>query len=124
VQEYASFDAVLAQNPMTKTIGQSGVRLGADEAHIYSSGQTFDTLYSFDSTTNTSTQIPVAGADIHVDGLSAQGGHALVLDGFSFDQYLYTFDAGTGAQLGKVVAATQVTRLHGLSNACEKATLQ
>lgn len=124
VQEYASFDAVLAQTPMTKTIGTSGVRLGADEAHIYSSGQMFDVLYAFDNSTSTSTQIPVAGANIHVDGLSAQGAHAVVLDGYSFDQWMYSFDATTGAQLGKVVAATQVTRLHGLSNACEKPTLE
>jgi hypothetical protein len=124
VQEYASFAAVLAQTSTTKTIGESGVRLGADEARIYSSGPMFDAFYTFDVATNASSRVSVAGASIHVDGLSAQGGHVLVLDGFSFDQWLYSFDASTGAQLSKVVAATQVTRLHGLSNACEKATLQ
>ena len=56
--------------------------------------------------------------NLSVTGMAAQKGTLAILDGMSYDHYLYTFDADTGGPKGKVVASTQTARLHGLSNAC------
>ncbi len=118
IQEYGSFDLVLAGTPTTRDIGQSAVRLGAGEDKVYSSSPMVEQIYIFDPTTSATSQLSMAGSGIHVTGIASQRGHIAILDGISFDQWIYSFDAATGASLGRVVAATQVTRLHGLSNAC------
>jgi hypothetical protein len=118
IQEYASFDLVLADMPTTRDIGESAVRLGAGEDKVYSSSPMVEQIYIFDPKTSTSSQLAMPGSGIHVTGIASQRGQIAILDGISFDQWIYSFDAATGASLGRVVAATQVTRLHGLSNAC------
>jgi hypothetical protein len=118
IQEYASFDLVQANMPITRDIGQSAVRLGAGETKIYSSSAMVNQVFAFDPMTSMTTPLSLSGSGIHVTGLASQRGQLAILDGISSDQFIYSFDAETGASLGKVVAATQVTRLHGLSNAC------
>jgi hypothetical protein len=118
IQEYASFDLVQSNTPTPRDIGTTAVRLGAGEGKIYSSSPMVEQIFVYDPATSMTSQIAMPGSGIHVTGLASQKGQIAILDGISFDQWIYSFDGTTGAPLGKVVAATQVTRLHGLSNAC------
>lgn len=118
IQEYATFDLVLANTPTPRDIGESAVRLGAGEDKVYSSSPMVEQIYIFDPKTSATTQLSMAGSGIHVTGIASQRGQIAILDGISSNQWIYSFDASTGASVGQVVAATQVVRLHGLSNAC------
>jgi hypothetical protein len=123
LQQYASWDAVKANAPTPTPIGECGIRLGASENKLYSTWPTTSAVYTFDPASQTSTKLAMA-SQINVHGMASQRGTLAILDGYSYDQFLYTFDATTGAPQGKVGASTQVLRLHGLSNACQIAAVE
>ncbi len=123
VKQYASWDAVLANTPTVTSIGDCGTQLGASEDRLYSSFPTATEVFMFDPASNVSSKLPMMSS-IHVDGMAAQKGTLAILDGNSYDHYLYSFDAMTGAPKAKVVASTQVARVHGLSNACQTPALE
>lgn len=125
VKQFASWDAVLANTPVETSIGECGTQLGASEDKLYSSFLTTTDVFVFDPASNVSSKLAgMTGTSVHVSGIAAQKGTLAILDGVSYDHYLYTFDATTGAPKGKVIASTQTARVHGLSNACQTPAIE
>lgn len=123
VKQFASWDAVLANTPTLTEIGECGTQLGASEDKLYSTFSTATDVFMFDPASQVSSKLP-AKMSVHVTGMAAQKGTLAILDGMSYDHYLYTFDATTGAPKAKVVASTQTARVHGLSNACQTPAIE
>lgn len=119
------FDAVLAGTSSPMTVGECAIRMGAgDDNKLYSTWPSPSQIYVFDPSTSAANQLAMASSTISVVGIAAQRGHVAILDGSMANQYLHSFDATTGAPAARVVASTQVARVHGLSNACSVPVLE
>ena len=124
VQAYAGFDAVMAGATPTTIMGTFANRLGSGDEKLYSTSSMPTTIYVLDPSAGGATQVMLPPSTINVMGIAAQTGSIAIIDGYASDQQLDLFDATTGTRKSQVLASTELSRLHGLTNPCRVPVLQ
>lgn len=115
VEVYATFADALAGRTDHMSIGDCAIRLGTDDAKIYSTWPSASSLFAYDPATARSSSVTLARGIANVGGVVARAGVVTILDAGASSDTLASFDAATGALAGDVAADASTGRLHGLA---------